>query len=132
MGDFEDYFGAGADADSIISSNCKSYGESSNVEKARWFKEPTKQELAAAIAKDELQEWSKAMRLKGYFAGPKFNSYKELQAWDKEVNRPHVRRRFGVFYMVFLTDGKPFQNLEKPKLPSNPIKSWRDDSDIPF
>jgi len=60
MGDFEDHYGAGADADNIISNNNVGYARATWVQKARWFGEPSQDKLDKAIARDEFEAWSKA------------------------------------------------------------------------
>ena len=53
MGDFEDVFGAGADADSIIDGYSNDYNRANHVEKANWFGNASAEKIEAAIAKDE-------------------------------------------------------------------------------
>jgi len=53
MGDFEDVFGAGADADSIVDGYSKAYNRASHVEKANWFGRASAEKIEIAIAKDE-------------------------------------------------------------------------------
>lgn len=127
MGDFEDHFGAGADADDIISSNNAGYGRSTWVQKARWFGEPSQDKLNKAMARDEFEVWSKSMTAKGYIRGPQFETHDKLKEWDATNKRPHVRREGYGGFTVFFTDGKPY---ERPDVAET--QSWMNDPDIPF
>lgn len=103
MGDFEDVFGAGADADSIIDGYSNDYNRASHVEKANWFGSASAEKNEIAIAMDEFDIWCKKITQQGGKRGPRFSSYSELGIWDKTNKREHVRRRtptggFQVFY----------------------------------
>jgi len=127
MGDFEDHYGAGADADNIISNNNVGYARATWVQKARWFGEPSQDKLDKAIARDEFEAWSKAMTAKGYTRGPQFETHDKLKEWDAANKRPHVRREGYGGYTVFFTDGQPY---ERPVVGEN--QPWMNDPDIPF
>ena len=127
MGDFEDQFGAGADADGIISSNNAGYSRSTWVQKARWFGEPSQDQLDKAIARDEFDAWSKSMAAKGYIRGPQFETHDKLKEWDTSNKRPHIRIEGYGGYTVFFTDGQPY---ERPNISES--QPWMNDPDIPF
>ena len=131
MGEFEDHFGAEADADNIISRNSDGYSRSSWVEKARWFGEPSKAKLEAAIARDEFETWSKSMIVKGYIRGPQFQSHEDLQKWDSNNKRPHVQREGYGGFTIYFTDGKPYENPDREKR-NRDASSWINDPSIPF
>ena len=132
MGDFEDHFGAGADADSIISGNSRAYEKSSWVEKARWFREPSLAELEKAELRDEYEAWSKSMIARGYIRGPQFSNYDEMLVWDRGNTRPHIRRKGYGGYTVFFTDGEPYEAHKIEGSEKKGPLSLMDDPNIPF
>jgi len=126
VGDFEDVFGAGADAVDIIDGYSRQYERASAREKANWWGTATEEELEATDSYDELDAWRRSMLSRGYTRGPRFSSYTELSAWDHENKRPHIRRRNGNGFEVFFTDrisSDPSQSEGGPK---------NADDEIPF
>lgn len=102
MGDFEDVFGAGADADDIIDSYSRAYSNASPVEKARWFGKPDPQKLQAAIDQEELDDWSKKMNRQGFVEKASFKTYEELNQWMKQnIGTELVSRRTTSGFVVF-------------------------------
>ncbi|WEF23199.1 hypothetical protein [Paracoccus sp. S3-43] len=75
MGDFEDVFGAGADAAEIIDGFAESYNRSSWKDKVSWWGKPGDEEYEAASQWDENDAWMASMKAKGYVRGPHFDSY---------------------------------------------------------
>lgn len=108
MGDFEDVFGAGADAAEIIDGFAESYNRSSWKDKVSWWGKPGDEEYEAASQWDENDAWMASMKPKGYVRGPHFDSYQELEEWDRQNTRPHIRRRMYHGHVVFFTDGRPY------------------------
>ena len=107
MGDFEDVFGAGADADSIVDGYSKAYNRASHVEKANWFGRASAEKIEIAIAKDEFDAWCKKVTHQGGKRGPHFLNYSELEVWDKTNKREHIRRRTPTGgFQIFYLDGK--------------------------
>ena len=104
MGDFEDVFGAGADADSIISGYADDYGKATHLEKVNWFRPASPEEEAVAIEKDDFDNWCKKVVRQGGKRGPSFSTYSEMKSWDVSNNKPHVRRRSprGGFQIYFI------------------------------
>ncbi len=90
MGDFQDEFGTGADADDIIDGNSREYERSSRSEKANWNSVSSHGDSKEQGHNDS---WSSAMAAKGYTQGPHFSSYDKLSAWDSSNARSHVRSR---------------------------------------
>jgi len=132
MGDFEDVFGAGADAVDIIDGYNRQYLRSSSREKANWWGTATEDELEAAEQQDEVVAWRASMASRGYSKGPQFSSYDELSEWDRGNNRPHVRRRTSFGYEVFFTDGNSSAPKEElSKLREKESNNTSDD-EIPF
>ena len=117
MGDFEDVFGAGADAVEIIDRYSRQYQRASAREKANWHGTATEEELEVADYADELDAWRQRMVARGYTKGPKFSTYAELSVWDRENKRAHIRRRNGEGFEVFFTDR---QSSDAPKSESDP------------
>jgi hypothetical protein len=112
MGDFQDVFGAGADADEIIDHYSRQYARASAREKVDWWGNATEAELEAAECRDELVAWRRSMVSRGYTEGPTFSTYAELSAWDRENKRPHIRRRNENGFEVFFTDRRPSDPLK--------------------
>lgn len=132
MGDFEDVFGAGADAVDIIEGYNRQYLRASNREKANWWGTASEEELEAADQQDEIEAWRASMASRGYQRGPQFASYDELAEWDKHNKRPHVRRRNSRGFEIFFTDGKgPQRNSNSQTLRERTPPTVSDD-DIPF
>lgn len=126
MGDFEDVFGAGADAVDIIDGYSRQYQRASAKEKANWWGTATEEELEDADYVDELDAWRRTMVSRGYTKGPRFSTYAELSAWDRENKRPHIRRRNGNGFEVFFTDRQPSNTMGSESDPPNI------DDEIPF
>ena len=103
MGDFEDVFGAGADADSIIDGYAKDYEKASHLEKANWVGEASPEKINLAIAKDEFDDWCKKVERQGGIRGPVFLTYSDLKKWDEANDLEHIRRRNpdGYFQIYF-------------------------------
>lgn len=98
MGDFEDVFGAGADIDRIIDRFSREHEYEQRRERADYRRSSTTKE-----PQQDIEQWRNAMRSRGYIEGPKFTTYADLNKWEKNNSRPHMRMRFEVFF----TDGKP-------------------------
>lgn len=116
MGDFEDVFGAGADAVDIIEGYSRQYLRASQSERDNWFGQSASKR---SQPKDDREEWRISMRSKGYVQGPSFSNYQEMSAWEKTNTRPHIRMSFEVFF----TDGGPSTKLDS---------SAKYEDDIPF
>ncbi|WP_428544097.1 hypothetical protein [Profundibacter sp.] len=121
MGDFEDVFGAGADAVDIIDGYNREY-----------LRETRKQKLETANSQDGQETWRASMFARGYTQGPLFSSFEELSNWDRTNERPHVRRRTSDGFEVFFTDSKDFASNDKSETPSINSSTANDDSEIPF
>ena len=52
----------------------------------------TEDELESAEQQDEVETWRALMASHGYTEGPWFSSYDELSDWERENNRPQIRR----------------------------------------
>ena len=106
MGDFEDVFGAGVDADEIISGYSKSYEKASAVEKANWSpfigtSDPKK--LLQAHDQDEYDNWSSKMDRQGFVHETSFKTFQELDAWqDKNKTIEFISRRTHLGFVVFV------------------------------
>ncbi|AXI46339.1 hypothetical protein C1J03_10070 [Sulfitobacter sp. SK012] len=129
MGDFQDVFGAGADADDIIDGYSREYERSSRSEKANW------NGASSDVGSKEQRHndsWSSAMAAKGYTQGPHFSSYDELSAWDSSNARSHVRSRNDQGYQIYFTDGQPQGGSESKVAPDSRKPTPSTDDDIPF
>lgn len=131
MGDFEDVFGAGADAVDIIDSYSRAYERSSRKERGDRSNTSPSGVLNAADRNDGNGSWSAAMAARGYIKGPHFPSYEELSSWDSSNTRPHVRSRSEGGYQVYFTDGQPDVGLGSRSEPDNSPTSRMND-DVPF
>lgn len=98
MGDFEDVFGAGADADDIIDGYSRDY-----IREQAALKRAAKRKPFPSTNID-IEDWRASMSARGYIKGPRFNSYDELSKWDKSNRRPHIRRRNSDGFEVFFTN----------------------------
>lgn len=93
MGDFEDVFGAGADADDIIN-----YYSSRNTDYDDQL-EP-REEVDSAEAY-EYVAWMDKMRHRGFVDGPSFSTFDDLSDWLKEnVGTESISRRIGDRFFV--------------------------------
>lgn len=129
MGDFEDVFGAGADASEIIDGYAETYNRSSWKEKVSWRGKPSDEKFEAASQWDEEDAWMASMKAKGYVRGPHFDSYRQLVEWDHVNTRPHIRRPTYYGYDIFFTDGQPYYE------PTNAVRTGapsEKDDEIPF
>lgn len=104
MGDFEDVFGAGADADDIIDAYSREYSHSSRVGKANWFGSASPSQIEDAERLDEIESWRKSMVRKGHKKGPNFSTYANLSEWLRTNTRPHIRRPSPIGFEVYFTD----------------------------
>lgn len=129
MGDFQDVFGAGADAVDIIDGYSREYERSSLSEKAS---RNSASSLAGAKEQNDGRSWMAAMEAKGYAQGPQFSSYEELSAWDRSNTRPHVRSRSGEAFQVYFTDGQPHNGSKIPSTPNSGQQVTSIDDEIPF
>jgi hypothetical protein len=101
MGDFQDVFGAGADALDIIDGYSREYERSSRSEKASWNGAASR---AGVKEQSDDLSWAVATEAKGYAQGPQFSSYEELSAWGRSNTRQHVRSRSGQAFQVYFVD----------------------------
>ncbi len=101
MGDFEDVFGAGADADDIIDGYSRDYGRENHVGKANWFGNATSKQLAIAQEKDDRDKLYTRMRVRGYHPTEEFKTYKEVVLWDQSNTEPFIRVPFYDGWIVF-------------------------------
>lgn len=129
MGDFEDVFGAGADAVDIIEGYSREYERSSRSEKASWNDAASR---AGVKEQSDDRSWAVAMEAKGYAQGPQFSSYEELSAWDCSNTRPHVRSRSGEAFQVYFTDGQPRNGSKILSTPKRGQQVTSIDDEIPF
>lgn len=132
MGDFEDVFGAGADAVDIIEGYNDQYLRSSHKEQVNWWGNASPEQLAAAEELDENDAWRASMRARKYEQGPCFSSFKELSDWDKVNNRAHIRRRTAMGFEVFFTDGKQGGKVGSSTARTSRTPHSISDDDIPF
>ena len=97
MGDFQDVFGAGADAVDIIEGFNRQY---LREQRANAF------EARAARRHDNSDNaWLATMLAGGYRKGPFFESYDALACWERaEAPRPHIRKPLNGGYQVFFTN----------------------------
>lgn len=103
MGDFEDVFGAGADAVDIIEMHNRQYLRELRQEKSRDLRSIAGAKAKAGSEGNELELWRTLMLSRGYLKGPRFSSFEELSEWERENARPHVRRRTPFGFEVFYT-----------------------------
>lgn len=103
MGDFENVFGAGADADDIIDGYNREYLRASENE-TECCDTATDDQFEAEGQQNELSAWRASISARGYTPGPRFSSFEELSEWDKENKRPHIRRRNSDGFEVYFTD----------------------------
>jgi hypothetical protein len=129
MGDFEDTFGAGADAVDIIDGYSREYVRSSRSEQLNWCGKSSRTDSKEQGDNDT---WSAAMVAKGYTLGPGFGSYEELSAWDSSNSRSHVRRRIDQCYQIYFTDGEPGVVSENTSVPKDRQPRHSTDNDPPF
>ncbi|KUJ85982.1 hypothetical protein AVO45_03145 [Ruegeria marisrubri] len=132
MGDFEDVFGAGADAAEIIDGYAESYNRSNWKDKVSWWGKPSDEEYEAASQWDEDDAWMASMKAKGYVRGPHFDSYQELNEWDRQNTRPHIRRPTYYGYDVFFTDGQPYIAPSSDRNSVGDSKPSEYDDEMPF
>ncbi len=129
MGDFQDVFGAGADADDIIDGYSREYERSSRSEKASWNGASPPADLKEQ--RDD-RSWTAAMEAKGYARGPQFSSYEDLSAWDRSNSRSHIRSRSGQNFQVYFTDGQSGDVLKSTSAPNSRQVAPSINDDIPF
>lgn len=129
MGDFEDVYGAGADAVDIIDGYSREYVRSSRSEKSNWNGESSR---ASSEEQGGIDTWSAAMIAKGYAPGPRFSTYEELSTWDSSNARSHVRSRSDQGYQIYFTDGKPGGGPESTSVPNDGQPRHSFDDDPPF
>lgn len=132
MGDFEDVFGAGADAVDIIEGYNDQYLRSSHKEQVNWWGNASPEELAAAEELDENDAWRASMSSRKYEQGPCFSTYSELSDWEKTNNRAHIRRRTAMGFEVFFTDEKNGGKMSSPAARNTRTQTSISDDEIPF
>ncbi|NYI28221.1 hypothetical protein [Sulfitobacter geojensis] len=129
MGDFEDVFGAGADAVDIIDSISQGCVLSSRSKESIWRSESP---CASSKGMGGKGTWSSTMEEKGYTLGPQFSSYEDLSAWDTSNARSHVRSRTEHGYQIYFTDGQPRDTPESEQIVTDPQPPSKFDNDPPF
>ncbi|MDQ2094507.1 hypothetical protein [Rhodalgimonas zhirmunskyi] len=95
MGDFQDVFGAGADAVDIIEGFNRQYlrEQRINAREARTARRHTESD----------ESWIATMRASGYVEGPFLASFDALSRWERASPAPHVRRPMKGGYQVFFS-----------------------------
>lgn len=132
MGDFEDVFGAGADAADIIDGYSDQYVRSSHKEQVNWWGNASPEELAAAEELDENDAWRASMTARKFEQGPCLSTYSELSDWEKTNKRAHIRRRTAMGFEVFFTDEKCGGKMSSPAAGNTRNPTSISDDEIPF